>query len=144
MDFPYLKLWIWNLKANSERDSCFKVCMGGRMPKIIRLRDCTKIWVRSKEDRSSIPWCFVSKARKSHRFSSRKKWLKRDFQTQNSHSSKYFKVSYPTFCWSMFYFPFTNCVPEFQHFIFFLKTTVIICFIHYDIMSIRPWLISIT
>ena len=64
MDFPYLKLWIRNLKANSERDSCFKVCMGGRMPKIIRLRDCTKIWVRSKEDRSSIPWCFASKSSK--------------------------------------------------------------------------------
>ena len=119
MDFPYLKLWIQNLKANSEQDSCFKVCMGGRMPKIIRLQDCTKIWSGQRRIDQVSHDALLLKVRKSHWFSSRKKWLKRHFQTQNSHSSKYFKVSYLTFCWSMLYFPFTNCVTECQHFIFF-------------------------
>ena len=33
-DFPYLRLGIRGFKGKSERDSRFKVCVGGGMPKI--------------------------------------------------------------------------------------------------------------
>ena len=46
-DFPYLRLGIRDFKGKSERDSRFKVCAGGGMPKVtLGITGLPEIWGR--------------------------------------------------------------------------------------------------